>query len=377
MKLTGILFTFGLLLLASACQEDNIPSPDNGQNPEEPVGSLVISLIEDEFEGEPVVIVGSGRRNFLAAFSRDFAGGTRTFTAVDGQLPIVMEDDLGNRWDVFGRSRLGPNQGENLTYINSGMGYWFVFGAYYPGLEIYGMGGESINVSADTTDDWGVPNDFVAQGAGFDAIRSVDEPEFTVFNLIDSDPENPFYLEDDDLVIGLTVNGESKAYPHAILDWHEVVNDVVGGIPVSVTYCPLTGTAKVWKRFEQGNNTTYGVSGLLYNSNILAFDRATESLWMQLEGIGVFGGRKGEQLELVPFVETTWKTWQSMQPSPLVMTQNTGFSRNYSQFPYGDYKTSAVISYPLLHSDNRLPLKERVFSIIINGNAKVYRLSDF
>ncbi len=366
-----------LLWLSLSCQKEEPSAPAFDTAPSEPVGSSAISLIEDEFEGEPVVVAGSGRRNFLVAFSRDFADGIRTFTAVEGQLPVVMEDDLGNRWDIFGKARLGPNQGEYLKYINSGMGYWFVFGAYYPGLEIYGLGGQEVAVTADTAGGWNLPTAFVAQGAGFDAIRSVDEPEFTRFNLIQSDPNAPFYLEDDDLVIGVLINGEAKAYPHAILDWHEVVNDEVGGVPISITYCPLTGTAKAWKRLGSGPDFTYGVSGLLYNSNLLVFDRATESLWMQLEAKSVFGSRRGEQLELVPFVETTWKSWQSIEPGPLVMTENTGFSRDYSKYPYGQYKTSDVISYPLLYNDNRLPKKERVFSIIINGNAKVYRLSDF
>jgi hypothetical protein len=172
-------------------------------------------------------------------------------------------------------------------------------------------------------------------------------------------------------------NGETKIYPHKILDWHEIVNDKVGGVDISLTYCPLTGTGKVWKRKEEDLADGFGVSGLLYNSNLLAFDRFTESFWHQLEGIAVFGDRRGERLDLVPFVETSWGTWRGLAQDPLVMSEQTGIDRDYTIYPYGDYKTSDLIAYPILYDDERLSPKQRVFSIIVEGQAKVYQLTDF
>lgn len=371
------IFSFILLLFFTACQKESLSVNENPLD-QTPVGNFAISLIEDTFEGVPIVVVGSGRRNVVMAFERTVNGELRSFTAVESSLPVVMEDDKGNRWDVFGNAVQGPDQGVQLKHVNSGMGYWFAFGAFYPGLEIYGLGPKDVSVNIEPSDVWGVPEAYVAVGAGFDGIPAINSPSFINFNQLESNPSDPFYLENDDLVIGVEVNGERRAYSHAVLDWHEIVNDEVGGIPISVTYCPLTGTGRVWVREEAGPDFTYGVSGFLYNSNILAFDRQTESLWSQLEAVSIFGDRKGDRLDILPFVETTWGTWQNIEKiSPVVMTDDTGFDRDYSEFPYGDYRTSDLISYPLLYTDDRLHKKERVFGVIINGKAKAYRLSDF
>jgi hypothetical protein len=173
-----------------------------------------------------------------------------------------LEDDLGNQWDAFGVCRIGPNQGETLTHINSGMGYWFAFSASYPVVELYGETIFNTEINADTSDAWGVPDAYIAQGAGFDGIPAVDDPKFTTFNLLETDPSAPFYVDQEDLIIGVTINGVSKAYPHSILDWHEIVNDEIAGIPIAVTYCPLTGTARVWKRDDESVDNFFGVSGL-------------------------------------------------------------------------------------------------------------------
>lgn len=374
LKITILLYAVFLM----GCQKENAEPSQSNPPPAVSQGSFNISVIEDEFMDTPVVLVGSGRQNLIAAFSRNFAGGIRTFSPLDAKMPVVMEDDLGNHWDVFGNALLGPNKGEKLEAINSGMGFWFAFGAFYPGVEIYGLGKEIVDIGqADTTENWSVATAYVAQGAGFDGIPAIDEPTFETFEIINSDPSDPFYVNDEDLVIGVSINGETKTYPHKVLDWHEVVNDEVGGTPISVTYCPLTGTGKVWERQDESVDYNYGVSGFLYNSNILAFDRVTESLWSQLEAVCIFGELRGNRLDIIPFVETTWKTWRNIASSPVVLSDDTGFDRNYDIYPYGDYRSSELISYPLLYQDDRLHPKERVFSIIIAGQAKVYRLSDF
>ena len=177
--------------------------------------------------------------------------------------------------------------------------------------------------------------------------------------------EESFFVADNDLVIVVSLNGETKVYPHSILDWHEIVNDVVGGEQLSITYCPLTGTAKIFKQ-----NDAFGVSGLLYNSNVIAFDRTTESLWTQLDAQCIYGPRIGEEIETVPFVEMPWSSWRRFQSSPKVMSDDTGINRDYNEYPYGDYRETDIVSFPLRYLDRRLPVKERVFSIIIDGQAK-------
>lgn len=367
-------FGVSTLLLGCREQEQSVPEPViTGDND----GTGSIKLIQEEFNGEAVVVAGSERRNLIVAFSRVFEGGLRNFTPVQGRLPVIMEDEQGNSWDVFGRSVFGPDRGAQLEYVNSGMGYWFVFGAFYPGLELHGEGDRPVTLNPDTTADWGVPVSFVGQGTGFDGIPALDHPPFTTYNPLTIDPEAPFYLEDSDLVIVVSQNGETKIYPHKVLDWHEIVNDEVGGVSLSVTYCPLTGTGKVWKREDEDITAGFGVSGLLYNSNLLAFDRSTESFWHQLEGVSVFGDRIDERLELIPFVETTWGNWRGLAADPYVMSKQTGIDRDYTAYPYGDYKTSDLVAYPVLYDDERLFRKQRVFSLIIGGKAKVYQMSDF
>lgn len=366
--------TCALILLGACSKEDGqiiLPDPGPGS------GSISIKVIEDEVGETPIVVVGSRGRNFMAAFERNFNGQVLSFTAVQNSLPVVMEDDLGNRWDAFGQAIFGPDQGSRLDLLNTGMGFWFVFGAMYPGIEIHGLGRREVSIRQDTMPGWSIPTSAVAQGSGFDAITALEDPEFFTYSVSQVEPDGDFYLDDDDLVIAVALNGETKVYPHAILDWHEVINDVIGGVPVSVTYCPLTGTAKVWERQGATPTFSFGVSGLLYNSNVIPFDRQTESFWNQIEANCVFGDRRGERLQLVPHLETTFGSWLGFDADPLLMTTNTGINRDYRVYPYGNYRTSEIVSYPLSYDDDRLPRKERVFAVLVDGRAKVYRLSDF
>ena len=218
---------------------------------------------------------------------------------------------------------------------------------------------------------WIIPEDQVLDGGpGKDGIPSVDDPQFVPATEVN-------YLEDNDLVIGIAHNGIVRAYPHVILDWHEIVNDELGDMAVAVTYCPLTGTATGWDREFQGGTTTFGVSGLLYNTNLIPYDRETDSNWSQMRLQCVQGSRQGELIELHHIVETTWGTWQKMYPETQIMTLNTGFNRSYGFFPYGGYRTNNDdIRFPIEHRDERRPAKERVLGVIFNSNARVYSIED-
>lgn len=374
MKYTTALVLAGVWLIVLGCQKEQVTT---NTPPNENAGSQSINLLQETFEKVPIVVVGTGRRDLIVAFRRDRASVIHNFEPVQNRLPVVMSDQLGNEWNIFGRAVNGPDQGAQLEYVNSGMGFWFAFGAFFPGLDLYGAEPITVEVSADTTEEWAIPTAYVGQGTGFDGIASLQNPNFINYSPIQINPDDPFYIGDEDLVIAVSLNGETKVYPHKILDWHEVINDEVGDVPVTVTYCPLTGTGKVWRRQGQDAASSFGVSGALYNSNLLAFDRSTESFWSQLEAVCVFGDRMGERMALVPFVETKWGTWRSIDPAPLVMDKNTGIDRDYNEYPYGNYRSSPLISYPLLYEDDRLFAKERVFSVIVNGKAKVYRRDDF
>ncbi|MEO0779097.1 MAG: DUF3179 domain-containing protein [Bacteroidota bacterium] len=220
-------------------------------------------------------------------------------------------------------------------------------------------------------EDWLIPVEQVQDGGpGKDGIPSVDNPQFDLASAVT-------YLNDEDLVLGIQVGDEIRAYPHPVLDWHEIVNDQVGDLAVAITYCPLTGTGIGWSRNVNGARTTFGVSGLLYNSNLIPYDRATDSNWSQMRLECVNGDLSGSRPELIPLVETTWGTWKKMFPNAQVMTTNTGFSRSYGQYPYGDFRTSSRLIFPVQPMDGRLPTKERVLGIVADEDAKVYRFSTF
>lgn len=229
---------------------------------------------------------------------------------------------------------------------------------------------ESIDGSEVISPDWLVPIAEVKDGGpGKDGIPSIDNPKF----LNASDTEIDF-LEDDDLIIGVVRGNEVRAYPHLILDWHEVINDEFNEETITISYCPLTGTAFGWKSGGRG----FGVSGLLYNANLIMYDRATESNWSQL-GLKCING---ELINGVPtsvsVVETNWKTWKDMYPQTKVLSLNTGFSRNYGFYPYGSYNTNnEYFIFPVSPKNNTLPSKERVYAIIDDDISKVYRFSDF
>ncbi|MCH8836372.1 MAG: DUF3179 domain-containing protein [Candidatus Marinimicrobia bacterium] len=217
--------------------------------------------------------------------------------------------------------------------------------------------------------DWLVPESEVLKGAGKDAIPALTDPELVRFGEVN-------YLNGADLVIGLMVDGEPRAYPHRILDWHEIINDRIGSTYFAITYCPLTGSGIVWDQ-RQLTNASFGVSGLLYNSNLIPYDRSTNSYWSQMKLMCVFGERLGEIAPLLPIVETTWNSWRAMYPDTKVVSNNTGHERPYQYYPYGTYRSTDFLMFPVKPLDRRLPLKERVTGVIVDNAAKVYRLSSF
>ena len=202
-----------------------------------------------------------------------------------------------------------------------------------------------------------------------DGIPSIDNPIFA--GILDSN-----FMSDSDIVIGLDINGETKAYPLFILVWHEIVNDKVGDTPVSVTYCPLCYTSQVFERIIDNQEVEFGTSGKLYNSNLLMYDRLTESYWSQALGMAVTGELSGYQLDLVPFDLITWGDWKTLHPDTLVLTTDTGHIRSYATDPYGNYYTEPRIMFPVEHSDDRINPKEIILGFHQNDIYKAYKQND-
>ena len=182
------------------------------------------------------------------------------------------------------------------------------------------------------------------------------------------------FLEDDDRVLGLSLNGLARAYPIMILNYHEIVNDHLGE-SVIVTFCPLCGTGIAFSGSVDGEDLTFGVSGLLYNSDVLMYDHRTESLWSQIAAQAISGEKKGATLERLPITHTTWGDWRQRYPNTTVLSMDTGYSRNYYRDPYRGYAASEGIAFPVSHRDDRLPPKDLVIGLEIDGMFKAYPLS--
>jgi len=228
------------------------------------------------------------------------------------------------------------------------------------------------NGNNSTNNTWTIPIEEVRDGGpGKDGIPSIDSPCFVTAT-------NASFLTDEDLVVGLIKENEARAYTHIVLDWHEIVNDKIGNNFFTLNYCPLTGTAFAWESVSNGIQSTFGVSGLLYNANLILYDRNTDSNWSQLRLECVNGVLINDKPKLYDVVETDWKTWKTLYPNTLVLSTQTGFSRSYGNSPYGDYSTNnnRFIFRPAI-TNPALPNKDRVYCIIDDDKSKVYEFSSF
>jgi len=226
--------------------------------------------------------------------------------------------------------------------------------------------------SADVSGDWLIPeNEIFDGGPGKDGIPALKSPALTK-------PSNISYLANNDLVLIVNHNSEVRIYPHPILDLHEIINDEIGDKSFAVTYCPLTGSGICWDRMVFGEKTTFGVSGLLYNTNLIPYDRNTGSNWSQMQLRSVNGPLLSTVVKTYPIIETSWATAKNLYPDADVVSISTGYSRNYGTYPYGDYRTNnSSLIFPVNNSDGRLNEKERVLGLLSNSSTKAYRINDF
>ncbi|MFQ5703632.1 MAG: DUF3179 domain-containing protein [Gemmatimonadales bacterium] len=223
--------------------------------------------------------------------------------------------------------------------------------------------------SADCT----VPQNAIFDGGvARDAIPALTTPEVVP-------AANGGFLSDTARVLGMVVNGQARAYPFTVLWWHEVVNDTLGGEPILVTYCPLTGSGIAFDPRVDGQVRNFGVSGLLYRTNLTMFDRTNETLWNQMLLSGMCGLDRGKSLARMPIAETTWAAWRGLHPNTTVMTQNTGFrDRPYGVYPYGAYKDEHNAFISFLTSTDRAritdvrPPKELAIGVLNGSSAKIY-----
>lgn len=196
-----------------------------------------------------------------------------------------------------------------------------------------------------------------------DGIPAILDPKFVTQAVAAS------YMEADDVVLSVTHEGETRAYPFRILNWHEVVNDQIGDFHFAATYCPLCGTALAFNRTINGRILTFGVSGLLYLDNVLMYDHQTESLWSQLFLRSVTGTQTETPLEFVISEQMLYKKWLEKYPDGVVLSTDTGQNRNYSIDPYASYFASPGPLFPVGDIRNDLGAKDWIYGIEVEGKA--------
>ncbi len=211
------------------------------------------------------------------------------------------------------------------------------------------------------------PDELVQGCPGRDCIPSIDDPGYV-------DAENADWLEGEDRIIGLEIGNESRAYPLNILSRHEIINDRVSGEPVAVTYCPLCRSGMTYSREVEGEVLEFGVSGKLYEANLVMYDRQTESYWSQISGRAIVGEKVPEKLELIFSSITTWDEWRNGHPETKVLSRDTGIypASAYSRSAYGGYRKSESVGFGVEDVDDRLPAKKLVHGIKIGKTSKAY-----
>jgi len=210
-------------------------------------------------------------------------------------------------------------------------------------------------------------NEILSGGPPKDGIPPIDNPKFI------SVSEASSWLNDDEPGIAYSSGDTHRFYPYQILVWHEIVNDTVEGKRVLITYCPLCLTGIVFDPVVKGERVEFGTSGKLWKSNLVMYDRKTDSLWPQVLGEAVVGEVTGSKLKVLASDQVRFGNWKSKHPSGEILSRDTGTTRFYGSSPYGDYFSITGLSLSLAKpTDTRLPNDAFVFGILIDGKAKAY-----
>ena len=209
-------------------------------------------------------------------------------------------------------------------------------------------------------------NEIIGGGPPKDGIPSIDNPKFI------SAQDAGKQLSDKEPGIALDINGTARFYPFQILVWHEIVNDIINDQRVLVTYCPLCLSGIVFDPLVNNERVEFGTSGKLWNSNLVMYDRKTNSLWSQILGEAIVGELTGTKLKVLSSDMVRFGDFKKLHPAGVVLSRDTGTTRFYGQDPYGDYYTTPGTYFPVGKKDDRLNEKDFVLGIVVNGKAKAY-----
>ncbi len=207
-------------------------------------------------------------------------------------------------------------------------------------------------------------------GVGRDQIPALTNPAVVT-------RDSASFMRPSDRVMGVVQNGKARAYPLIVMWWHEIINDTLGGEPVLTTYCPLTGSGLAFDPRVGGTAANFGVSGLLFENNLMMFDRESESLWPQLLHGAACGDQRGTELQRVAVVETTWEAWLDEHPMTTLVSVNTGFDKPYGLYPYGNYDIpdNPVLLAPSSPFSVARPPKDLMLGVIEGSVSTAYPLA--
>ncbi|MBX2796446.1 MAG: DUF3179 domain-containing protein [Myxococcales bacterium] len=279
----------------------------------------------------------------------------------------------GTRFNLAGQAFEGPLAAERvqLTVLPAITAFWFAWSVHYPGAEVWKRRVNNAEHVIGTTGGCGVPCDEIISGCpgGRDCIRPIASAEWAT-----AEQARAFAtLTDDDRVLGIARNGLARAYPLDALWTHEVVNDTWGTWELSVTYCPLTGSGVLADAAQGPVHTRFGVSGNLWNSNLVLYDHATESQWVQMRLVGVTGPRQGASLATAGLVDTTWGTWRRLYPQTEVLAE-----RYNEPYPYGSYRERHGDTFRVTNPppDPLYPNKSYAIGLTAGGHTKIWAFAE-
>ncbi|GEM_PF-1774539 len=309
-----------------------------------------------------------------ASSSGASSGGSGSIGPGPYRLFLMKDKETGSTWNVKGEAVDGPLKGKTLQQIPAHNAMWFAWLAFWGNTEVYGSAQKGDGQDFRNTVQF--PQDKILSGGPPpDGIPALTDPAVV--------SASQASWGDEEMVSGVVVGVEARAYPQNIGWWHEIVNDRVGGHPICYTFCPLTGTGLIFdgdgtRQGPGGDRITMGVSGLLFNTNLIMYDRRDrQTLYPQMIYTSINGSP--QDLRLLPVVETTWGLWKQLYPRTTVVSAQTGHPRNYNVYPYGSYRQDGDIFFPLAQDVNKNALaklyhpKEVVLGLMgINGAPRAY-----
>jgi hypothetical protein len=345
-----------LLVLYAVAAISVAPAAWSETSEEEVIGEfLLLLLATPECKREALQFVDRNwREGFtpmlveILTFNRDPAFGTELVSLLEAKTGQRHGFDL-DRWFRWQWNRDFTPYPQYAEFKSA------LYGMIDPAFEAYFDGDRATTIRLDEVVWGGVEQDGIPPLRDPDMIRGASAD----------------YLADTDVVFGISVNGDARAYPRRILGWHEMFVDRVGGVPVAGVYCTLCGTMILYRTEAGGSEHQLGTSGFLYRSNKLMYDRATQSLWNTLWGEPVIGPLAGRDiaLERMSVVTTTWGEWRRRHPDTRVLSMKTGHIRDYSEgAAYRDYYASDELMFQVPERDTRLKNKDEILGLIFPGS---------